>query len=503
MDSLNFSTDAAPITSDIIRNESLVKRLRALLHTFPLFALSQSDSRRDEAFRHYDTLTIALKILDVIAERMGVEFESDPVEANRDYIDFSLAPLLDAMDRRAGIVPDETRHLQMIDRVLAALRNDNDARRPFKLTYTDLDETGIVVERQLEFRLIQDAFGLSGEPIMRLTNEAVNLCFNALELDLEDSQAATEAIVHSQMKRGRFDDARRSAHYAWRQSRMYCDRLRRLLRDTQRDISRVDWVELAPQLIQDAMAHIEARLDVEQNIIRAAGELLDTLKPGSAECVSVAKILSSIQFCVASHTVLQRELMTARTTFLDSQAQQAFAVHGAVARPDLMREVLAPILAMPVANVQNILNRTLPVLSAPAAPHQLSLLSLFDGLLRPKRALRRDWIEIEPLQADHFVGDISRHSQQDRDIVEHLLKSLLRKTTLSELLRYARSRHFTSAQCEVIVLLVMQHFDLESTEKPIVTVQKADFLLADEEYYGDDVWIAPAEAFELPGKSSI
>ena len=117
MDLFSQLPDDAPVTSDELRNGSLVKRLRVLLHAYPLFQLSQSDSRRDEAFRHYDTLTIALKIMDIVAERMGME-----VEADREYIDFSLAQLLDGMDRRAGLLPDVARHVQIVDRVLAAMR---------------------------------------------------------------------------------------------------------------------------------------------------------------------------------------------------------------------------------------------------------------------------------------------------------------------------------------------------------------------------------------------
>lgn len=486
MDLFSQLPDDAPVTSDELRNGSLVKRLRVLLHAYPLFQLSQSDSRRDEAYRHYDTLTIALKIMDVVAERMGME-----VEADREYVDFSLAPLLDGMDRRAGLLPDVGRHVQIIDRVLAAMRNDGDARRPFKLAYTDIDAANEVTERQLEFRLIQDAFGLNGETVMRLTNEAVNLYFNALELDLEDSQAATEAIVHSQMCRGKFDEARRSAHYAVRQSRLYCDRLRKMLRDTQRDITRVDWSEKAPKLISEAMGHLEARLDVERNIIITASDRLEALTPGTPESMAVARVVAAIQYCIDTHTVLQRELMTARTTFLDSQAQQAFVSEQTSSMPDLMREVVEPLMRMGVTDVLNVVDSTLPHLMAPRVPSQLSLCFLFDGLLRPKRQQRRDWIDIEPIEANHFSGDISRYSEEDRQIAEHLLRSIVQPTTLSDLLAYARVQRFTRTQCEVIVLLVMQHFDIESTEKPIIIVEKANTLLADSEYYGDEVWVKP------------
>ena len=490
MDLFSQLPDDAPITSDEIRNVALVRRLRVLLHAFPLFQLSQSDSRRDEAFRHYDTLTIALKILDVIAERMGME-----IEADREYIDFSLAPLLDSMDRRAGLLPDAQRHVQIVDRVLAALRNDADARRPFKIPYCDIDAASEITEKQLEFRLIQDAFGLNGDTVMRLTNEAVNLNFNALELDLEDSQAATEAIVHSQMCRGKFDEARRNAHYAVRQSRLYCDRLRRMLRDTQRDISRVDWAEKAPKLISEAMGHLEDRLDVEHNIVLAAGDKLDSLVPGTPESLAVARVVAAIQYCIETHTVLQRELMTARTTFLDSQAQQAFVSEEYSKMPDLMREVVEPMLSMTSPDVMQVVDKTVPLLMAPKIPAQMSFYYLFDGLLRPKRQQRRDWIDIEMLDPNHDAGETPIYSREDLDIVEHLLKSIVHKTSLSDLLAYARAQLFTRAQCAAIVLRVMQHFDIESAENPVIRVEKAGTALVDTQFFGDEVWITPVEVF--------
>ena len=118
---------------------------------------------------------------------------------------------------------------------------------------------------------------------------------------------------------------------------------------------------------------------------------------------------------------------------------------------------------------------------------------MFDGLLRPKRQQRRDWIDIEPIEAQQVAMDLSRYSEEDRTIVEHLLRSIVKPTTLSDLLAYARAQRFTRAQCDIIVLLVMQHYDVESTEKPMIHVEKANTLLIDPEYYGDEVWLSPFE----------
>ena len=493
MDLFQQLPESEPVNADEARSSTLVKRLRVLLHAFPLFQLSQSDGRRDESLRHYDTLVLALKILDVIAERMGME-----VEADREYIDYTLEPVLNGMDAKAGLLPNRERHQLIVDRILSFLRNDADAGRPFKQTYHDVQIDGSIVERQLEFRLIRDEFNLSaqgGETVMKLTDEAVNLYFNALGLDLEDSQAAMEAIVHSQLMRGKFDEARDNAHYALRQSRLYRDKLARMLRDTQRDITRVDWADAAPRLIADAMKHLETRLDVEGNIIQVTQARLDALTPGTRESAAVASVAAYIQQCIETHAHLQKDLIVARTTFLDSQAQQAFVPAHLSAHPNLMRDVVMPILTMNVADAQTVFDHTLPFLVTPQPPALLSLNNLFYGLLRPKRAQRKDWIDIDMIEPDRFDQDMARYSAIDREIVETFLQSIRKPTTLTSLLAYARKQHFSAPQCEIIVLLVMQHFDINSTETPIVSVEKTGGLLEDPVFFGDEVTIRPYEPF--------
>jgi hypothetical protein len=102
----------------------LTRRLRVLLHTAPLHDLRLSDSRRDPDLRHYDSLALALKTLDVIIESMGLDREVD-----RGTVVRSLSPLMRAMDVAMGITPDPRRHAAMVDRLLAGLRNDAEGRR--------------------------------------------------------------------------------------------------------------------------------------------------------------------------------------------------------------------------------------------------------------------------------------------------------------------------------------------------------------------------------------
>src|SRR4051794_12919773 len=80
---------------------SLTDRHRVLLHAQPLLDLRQRDGKRDPETRHYDTLALALRVMDLVVERMGMDREVD-----RELVGEVLGPLLFAMDARASVEPD-------------------------------------------------------------------------------------------------------------------------------------------------------------------------------------------------------------------------------------------------------------------------------------------------------------------------------------------------------------------------------------------------------------
>jgi hypothetical protein len=115
------------------------------------------------------------------------------------------------------------------------LTNDGDGRRPFAIGYRDLAD-GTAIERRLEFRLVWNYLPPAGGTVLRLSNEAINLYLRAWDLDIEDAQAAAEAVVFSQLQRGKFDEAVHSARNARIQSLRYWEKIMRIIRETRRDV---------------------------------------------------------------------------------------------------------------------------------------------------------------------------------------------------------------------------------------------------------------------------
>lgn len=68
---VDHASDLAPADSIGERwPADLTRRLRVLLHTLPLNGLRRSDAIRDAEFRHYDSLALALRVLDAVVDRL-------------------------------------------------------------------------------------------------------------------------------------------------------------------------------------------------------------------------------------------------------------------------------------------------------------------------------------------------------------------------------------------------------------------------------------------------
>jgi hypothetical protein len=476
------------ITSEIsdgplerVWSRTLAHRLRVLLHTQPLAALHRSDALRDPELRHYDGLALGLATMDLIIDHMGLDTDVD-----RARVTSHLTPLLVELDRMAGKRPDPERHAAMADRVIGALRNDDERRRPFEARYVDIS-WGRLVHRVREFRLVYDQFHPEGGTVLRLSNEAVNLFLGALELPLEDAQAAAEAIVQSQLARGRLDEALESAQRAHLQSIRYKAKLERVLLDTRRDVTSLDWRFEVPRLLDEALAHVSSRLLVEQTIVNTAAERLDVLDDGDPRGAIVARIGALARECMLLHTQLQGPLMRARNVFLDEQARQRYVAPPLTARPELAREVLEPVLAMTTAEALPLVEAVQPVLYGARPPAVLSLRALLDWQLRRRRETAPSPSEVADLDLAERALDPTRFPEDVRAVVRELLAGLREPCTLSELLEALRAQGASLETIDALALAVGEAF----AEEQVHSVEPAGARFEAVGWFGDDLVISP------------
>lgn len=481
---------SAPYSDADVWTRELTRRLRVFLHTLPLDGIRRSDAIRDADLRHYDGLALALRILDLVIDRIGLETEAD-----REVVSRVLGPALSAMDAAAGVPPSAETHERMVDKLLAGLRNDGDARRPFREEYLSVDDVGQVQRHALEFRLLFDAFHPSGRTVLRPSAEACNLYLRLLDLDVEDAQAAAEAVVESQLARGRFDEAVQSARQARIQSVRFRDKVLQILRDTRRDVDGVDWRVEAPRTLNESLEHLERRVAVERGILKAADERLEIMaeeEAGSRR--AVAQVADLTRECLLRHAELHEQLIGARNVFLDAQARQAFAPKPTRPLPDLGDDVLEPLLRMPLAQAVRVVERGFSLFVGPHVPVSASLQELVVWMLQPRRPQPQHEIPIEPIDAADLEAELRRYPPEVRAAAASLLDAADGDVRLSDLLLKARETRASNAVLEVIALLVLQGFATEDRDTASVAAELiAGQPLNDTLFYGDDLLISTAE----------
>ena len=476
----------SPLANDASRRDEIAHRLRVLLHMRPLFRLHQGDAKRDESTRHYDALALALHVFDELADHMGLEREADS-----EVVAHALAPVLAAMDSGADVPLDSAQHARMTDSVLAGLRNDANARRMFREDYTAIDENGQARRRAVEFRLVTDVFHPAGGTVLRLSDEACNLYLRLLDLDIEDAQAAAEAVVESQLARGRLDEAVHSARQARIQSVRLHDKLLAVLRATRRDVDRVDWRVAVPTMLEEANGHLERRLRVEAGILVSAEERLEQLDADERRRRAVVEVMELIRDCQSRHLDLHDHLMRARNVFLEAQARQSFT-STAVLLPDLLDEVLAPLMAEPARRVVDIADRSVPLLVGARPPELLSLSALVTWMLQPRKARSQREVPVEPIDPADLSDELARYPAAERAFCQKLLAGLDEPHTLTELFADARARGASDSAVELLGLMCLRSFAREARGPDGIAVESvANEAVRDPWLCGDELRINP------------
>ncbi|MCB0193656.1 MAG: hypothetical protein KDJ65_17035 [Anaerolineae bacterium] len=473
----------------------LTRRLRVLLHARPLLKLRDWDKQRDPDTRHYDSVALAMQVLDYIIESMGLGVDADSNDATR-----VLAPSMSQMDILAGIPPDAQRHSHFTAELLGRLRNDKYKRHPFKIEYFDFDENK-PIRRQLELRLIEERFASDDRIVLQLSSEAINLLLNALDLDIEDAQTALEAVDQSQLKRGRFKEAAASARDARLRSIQLANKIERILQETHRDMSRVDWRREVLKILDEALEHIKGRLQVEKDIADSARQKLDELEQDSDGIEQIALIAKLMDDCFDEHTRLHEILMKAPTVFFKEQDRQAFMPQPSKHLPNLFIDVLEPLLALSVKDALKTLDGdninyegAATTLRGANAPKVFSLKSFISWALQPRREQVLYSVPDEEQIWTEHIPDVLRYPPEVQQKVQSYLAPETFPIQLSTVLKNAINATEPQPVAEYISLQTLQVFENSSATTLQAEPTGTTFEYAG--FYGDDLKLDKKQSVE-------
>ncbi|MGH8904448.1 MAG: hypothetical protein ACRDYA_22890 [Egibacteraceae bacterium] len=461
--------------ADPIGDDGFVRRTKALARTAPVHELEANKHAREGDWSTYDLRALALAAIDEVIDHMGLEYGASGEQVRRRLAGLARAAAPDRPPGEAEAVAAA---------VLEALLNDRGRREAFAIAYGDW--SGQAYRRpELVFKLLEEVEAPDGAIVLRATDEAVNLFVAALDRDVEDAQAAAEAVLASQLRRGRIDQAVLTAREARLRSIQFTTKVRRVLDLTRRDVRQVDWGGDVPRLLQDALGHLDDRLDVERQLLATLRVTLADAELDDA--AAAAELVRLVEDCQTRHLELHAELIGARSTFLDEQERQRFAPVGEVRLVDLDEDLLKPLLATPVAGAEVPAAAFLVAASGPRPPRLARICDLVGALLQARRASGEGGeADVSP----DLVGwdlDPWRYSPEVRGTVEALLASVTAPTRLSALLGAARPAG--EAAAELLGLSVLHAFDPEGHGLQALTDGVA---LVDEALGGDDLVLHPA-----------
>lgn len=337
---------------DVVLDPVFARRRDTLLRSVPVHDLVARAERADSGISSFDTRALVLAAFDAVIARQGFPDRTTP-----DQVITLLAGIAAVQDPWAGA----TAHVAVAEHVLDGLTNRRQRERQFTLTSIvyapGADGTVAATAVPRPFWLLREAEDPhSGSIYLECSTDAVNALVGGLDIPIEDQQTALETVLERQLARGQLDAAHATAVQARRLTAGYLVQVEELLAETERYLPGIDWRVAAPRLITDALDHITECLARE-------GRLLDHVAGGVAEkapahmsaerrtkiSAALTKLLSESRHL---HTQLMERLIGAHGRFLDAQDSQMFRSVPSTVEFDLRTDLLEPVLALHVAEVE-------------------------------------------------------------------------------------------------------------------------------------------------------
>jgi hypothetical protein len=324
--------------STISTDEGVARRLKALACTAPLHDLDARKGRLDWDATGYQMAEIGLQAIDQVTLAMDFDHGADHAEVVRRLLPFVGAQVPGA---------PRSEYVRVAQWVIDNLINVGSIDRGFAVEYGTTDDDGRYVRRRFDFKLLVEVAAPDGGIYLRASDEAINVLVGALDTDVESAQEAAETKLETLIVRGRLGDARLAADQARYRTVQYAESLRRKLEATRRDVRSVDWLDAVPQLLDEALTHIESRYRAETMIKANIADARDeATEPGRRR--QAAELVTVVDDCIQRHTQLQARLQEAGASFRAEQDRQQFSGKPKRAAVDVFGQLLRPSLALTV-----------------------------------------------------------------------------------------------------------------------------------------------------------
>lgn len=410
-----FQATSAPfvIPTD---DAGIVRRVKGIVVSAPINDLQRNRSSfQGDYWTAYDLVALSAGVIDQVALAMGVA-SGMPYDVALDSIK------REAARQQPG--GDDAQWANVAEKVLAALVSDA------QHTHAYIDHTDNNQRRIHEFRLLYEEYRADGTTDLRATAAAINVLVDALDIDVESAQIASEAQMRALIQRGALDSAVNVAQRARYQSIQYLENVRTITRDTLVDPDSHDWNDAVPTMLDGALDHIEERVSAELEL-RTAVEQRRSETVDAEMRTFANRLIMVLKDCTMRHTELQRHLMQIRSQLRQAQDDRFSRPVHLRSRFDLERDLLTRAFRTPAVALVDWSEQLLNRFTAPRRLYQPSIARLLDELAE----VTPDGGAGEPIVEPEFDFDTAEvWWTKYWDLAEEIVESITEATRLSSVL---------------------------------------------------------------------
>lgn len=456
---------------------TLGRRARNLRTLAPILALEANKRRVTKlSLEPFDLHFLAMVLLDQIITCMGgPEKGARMAELYR-----GLAPSIRAMNPEA----DQKTVEAVTDYVVQELAN-TDEREEFRDRFFDPDgpDGGYWVD--FTFKLLEQ-IDVTGQEDYRwiARNEAINLYFQSLDVDLQAAEVAQAAVVRHFMDQNRWREASDAAERAGKLSVGLKNELLTILENLERNAGDVEYQRDLLPLLSRSRQHLKERISSEYELIARAEEAVQVAATDDRQ--HIRRLRDFVRMAMEQHHELEHHLSGANDRFVEQQTKQRFRPVAALRFRDPIADILRPLLTARVVGLDAWFGTNIHYFLPPVRKPKGDLVTIAPLLLQDPRTFAES-IQVEPVGATEEFAPVEYFTEAEAARVDAFLDLQVAPFQLGEVIERARDAGLSSKERHLLVLRLLRFYG--ELDEHAWTAMPAGQRLRDPEFYGDNLLI--------------
>ncbi len=454
---------------------ALGRRARNLRTLAPILELEANKRRVTKlSLEPFDLQFLAMVLLDQIITCMGGPEKG----ARMDDLYRVLTSSIRAMKPDA----DQTTIESVTDYLVQGMAN-TDEREAFRDRFFDPDGPDGGTWVDFTFKLLEQ-IDVTGQDDYRWVarNEAINLYFQSLDVDLQAAEVAQAAVVRHFMDQNRWREAGDAAERAGKLSVGFKNELLTVLENLERNAGDIEYQRDLLPLLSRSRQHLKERISTEYELITRAEDAVQVAAVDDRP--HIRRLRDFVRMGMEQHHELEHHLSGANDRFVEQQTKQRFRPAAALRFRDPIGEVLRPLLAARVDGLDAWFERNSHFFLPPVRKPMGDLVTIAPLLLQDPRTFS-ETVQIEEGGPTEEFATVDFFSEEEAGRVEAFLDLQVVPFELGEVIARSRSAGLNDKERHLLVLRLLRFYgELDERTWTAVPVGQR---LRDPEFYGDNL----------------